>query len=75
MLRQLERIGLSDIPANRKYIHDHLISVLNDPNNIVKNEGGCQLRESLLMGPNGGVKLQTVWEDSKLITVFVLGGH
>ena len=74
MLRQLQRIGLHDTPANRAYIEEHLTMVLNDPNNIVAVRNGRTIRESLLMGPNGGCKLQTIWEGSKLLTVYIFGG-
>jgi hypothetical protein len=31
-------------------------------------------RDFTLMGPQGGVKLQSIWEGNKLITFFVYGG-
>lgn len=34
---------------------------------------GRVLRESMLMGPAGGVKMQTVWEGNNLITVILYG--
>jgi len=74
MLRQLQRIGLHDTPENRAYIEAHLTRVLNDPNNIVEVRNGRTIRESLLMGPNGGCKLQTIWEGNKLLTVYIFGG-
>ncbi len=74
MLRQLQRIGLNDTPANREYIEQHLTMVLNDPNNIVEVRNGRTIRESLLMGPKGGCKLVTIWEGNKLLTVYILGG-
>lgn len=73
MLQQMEPIGLSDTPINRLIVEEHLQNVVRNPNNIVRNQGERQTRESLLMGPNGGVKLQTVWENDKLITINVFG--
>lgn len=32
-------------------------------------------RESLLMGPYGGVKLKTIWDGYRLLTIIVEGGH
>ncbi len=75
MLRQLESIGLPDSAATRRLLSDHLTEVLNNPSNIVRiQENGRIVRESLLMGPKGGVKLETVWERNKLITVHIYGG-
>jgi hypothetical protein len=73
MLRQLERVGLPDTFANRRLITEHLATVLNDVSNIVQAQGGRVVRESLLMGPRGAVKLETVWEGAKLITIKVFG--
>lgn len=73
MLAELHRIGLTDSPGNRAYIEKHLEQVYNDPTSVVAiQENGRVVRESLLMGPNGGVKLHTVWEGARLITVKVL---
>ena len=75
MLRQLESIGLPDSAATRRLLSDHLTEVLNNPSNIVRiQENRRIVRESLLMGPKGGVKLETVWERNKLITVHIYGG-
>lgn len=69
MRAQLARIGLPDNATTRRYLQDHLESVLNDPANIKTVQTNKRiLRESLLMGPRGGLKFETVWEDDKLIT-------
>ena len=73
MLAQMERIGLPDNPTNRAILFDHLVNVSHDASNIINNNAGRVTRESLLMGPTGGVKLKTVWEGEKLITIFVNG--
>jgi RHS repeat-associated protein len=73
MLAQLERIGLHDTPASRQYFTEHLTTVLNNPSSIAMQSNGRVVRESLLTGPNGCVKLETVWEGSKLITGKILG--
>lgn len=74
MLQQLESIGLSDTAVTRNFVTDHLTKVLNDSSNIVKiQENGCVVRESLLMGPQGGLKLESVWEANKLITMVLHG--
>jgi RHS repeat-associated protein len=74
MLAELRRIGLHDTSDSRSYLRTHLGRVLNDSSSIVSNSGGRTVRESFLMGPAGGVKLESVWEGSKLITVKVFGG-
>ena len=69
MLRQLNRIGFHDSAVNRQYLSDHLKGVLNDPASVLRvDQGGRVVRESLLMGPQGGVKLETIWEGDRLIT-------
>ena len=76
MLRQLQRIGIFDTAANRAYLKQHLNEVLKDPSNIILRQSNNRVvRESLLMGPNGGVKVVSVWEGRKLITVMIYGGR
>ena len=76
MLRQMERIGLRDTPATRSYLEKHLTEVLNEPSLIAGySRDGTVFRESLLMGPGGGVKLETIWRGDQLITIKVKGTH
>ncbi len=75
MLRQLERIGLHDTPANRQLMAKHFQDVLNDASNIAgTGRGGTTIRESLLMGPNGAVKIVSYWDGNVLRTFKLLGG-
>jgi RHS repeat-associated protein len=75
MLRQIQRIGLSDNAVTRQYLTDHFAEVVNSTSNVVKTrENGRVLRESLLMGPNGALKVESIWEGTKLITMKLLGG-
>src|SRR5262249_2474921 len=71
MRDQLERIGLHDTPAARQYVADQIQKVFAQPGIMQAN--GRVLRESMLMGPSGGVKMQTIWEGSNLITVILFG--
>lgn len=72
MFYKLRSIGLNDMSGWRDYVSQHLDNVLNDPDNIVRvQENGRAVRESLLWGPLGAVKLETVWEAEKLITFYV----
>lgn len=74
MLRQLESIGIFDNAAGRAYVHKHLENAYSTTMGIVQ-ENGRVLRESLLMGPNGALKVESIWDDSRLITVKLIGGN
>jgi RHS repeat-associated protein len=73
MLRQLERVGIFDNAAGRSLLNSHLESVYSGTKGILQ-ANGRYLRESLLMGPRGGLKVESIWEGNKLITVKLLGG-
>ena len=73
MLRQLNRIGIFDNEAGRSYITGKITEAYYSAQPILL-EGGRALKEILVMGPNGGVKIETIWEGAKLITVKILGG-
>ena len=75
MLRQMERIGFPESQGTRTYLADHLKKALNDPTSVLRTqENGRVVRESLLNGPRGTVKVESIWEDAKLITVKIFGG-
>ncbi|EFK56015.1 RHS repeat-associated core domain-containing protein [Sphingobacterium spiritivorum] len=73
MLRQLESVGIFDNAAGRSYLNSHLQGVYNSSKGILQSNGRY-LRESLLMGPNGGIKVESIWDGNRLITVKLLGG-
>lgn len=76
MQRSLEKIGLGDSKNSRAYLIKELNKVLNDPSNIKEiQETGRVVRESLLTGSDGIIKMQTVWEDTKLITIELFGNN
>jgi len=76
MLAQLQRVGLPDSPATREFLKSHLDSILNNATTIVRTQAnGRIVRESLIMGPRGALKLETVWEGAKLITGNFFGGY
>ncbi|WP_196602046.1 hypothetical protein [Pectinatus frisingensis] len=53
----------------------NLIEAFNNPASILKTqENGRVVRESLLSGPNGVIKVESVWDGSKLITATLFGG-
>ncbi len=74
MLCQMQRIGLPDNPLTREVLQKHFSEVLNNPRNISQIlPNGRVVRESLLMGPRGGVKVESIWAGNRLITVKLLG--
>lgn len=75
MERQLNSIGIFDDPFGRKLVLDNLSDSFDNPSSILKTqENGRIVRESLLSGPNGVLKVESVWEREKLITVKLYGG-
>jgi RHS repeat-associated protein len=75
MLRQLQRIGIGDTPAMRAYVESHFQQVFADAESVVSRVGSRATRESLLMGPFGGLKIESFWEDNKLISFLLFGGR
>jgi hypothetical protein len=73
MLRQLQSVGIFDNVAGRSILNSHFETVYNSTKGILQSNGRY-LRESLLMGPNGGLKVESIWQGNKLITVKLLGG-
>jgi len=86
MAAELRRIGIHDTTTNRTMLQGHFNSVLNNTNNIIGTQARsykvngqtfsytATIRESFLMGPNGGVKLLSEWDGSRLLTVIIKGG-
>lgn len=91
MQTELQKIGIHDTASGREYISNHLDDVLKDSSNISNIETRSYVakelpgkpvveytattRESLLMGPGGAVKVESVWDGNRLITVVVKGGN
>jgi hypothetical protein len=75
MLRLLESIGIFDTPENRDYILNYLENVFYDETNIIETQAdGRMIKDSLLMGKQGGLRMQTVWSEDILITFFLKKG-
>jgi len=67
-------VGIHDNVAGRRILTNALNTVLNDPTNVTRiQQNGRVVRESLLSGPNGILKMETVWEGSRLITINLFG--
>lgn len=60
------------ISLNDQVYHYHLRNVYKIPG--ILQDNGRFMRESLLMGPNGGLNVQSIWENNRLITVELFGG-
>lgn len=74
MQRQLNRIGIYDNAEGRNIVQGHLENAFKNTTNGILQDNGRMLKESLLTGPNGIVKVQSVWEGNKLITIEIFGG-
>ncbi|MBC1990222.1 hypothetical protein HCJ21_12975 [Listeria seeligeri] len=90
MQSELSKIGIYDTPSSRELLNNHLKNVVNDSSNILKTESRSYIakelpgtptvnytatvRESFLKGPNGGVKIESVWDGDRLLTIIVKGG-
>ncbi|WP_368294546.1 hypothetical protein [Dehalobacter sp. TBBPA1] len=75
MERQLNSIGIFDNAAGRNIVLDNLTKAYNNPSSILEvQQNGRVVRESLIAGPNGFVKAESIWDGSKLITVTLFGG-
>ena len=72
--RKVNSIGIYDNENGKKIILDALSRTLNDKTSIKESlRDGRTLRESLLVGPQGVLKMETIWDGEKLITVKILG--
>ena len=68
--RQLARIGIHDTAKGRRLISDHLQGVVNDSSSVVRKFSKkikgmvkeFEVRESLLKGPGGFLKLESTFE-------------
>ena len=73
MERQLNRIGIYDNADGRSYLTQHLHESYANPSNATTQANGRILKESLLSGPNGVVKMNSIWEGNRLITIEIFG--
>lgn len=75
MLAQLQRIGIFDTAANRAFLQTYFNNVLRNSKNIITTQAnGTVVRDSLLMGPNGGLKVVSFWQENRLISFILYGG-
>jgi RHS repeat-associated protein/uncharacterized repeat protein (TIGR01451 family) len=74
MASELSRIGIGDTPMGASYLEDQLTAAYSDTTNVVGDvsTGGRTVKESLLMGPGGALKMRSVWDGQRLITVILM---
>lgn len=91
MKTELSKIGIQDTTSGRQYLTEHLNNALNDSSNIrnIENrtyiakelpgtpvvEYTATVKESLLMGPGGGLVVESIWDGNRLLTVILKGGQ
>lgn len=75
MLRQLESIGIYDTVENRDYLLSHIETSFFDSINVIRRQRDSRIiKDSLLMGPRGTLRMETIWQGDKLITFFLKSG-
>lgn len=75
MLRLLESVGIFDTAENRNYLLNYLENIFYDETNIIEIQTDKRvIKDSLLIGKQGALRMQTVWSDDKLITFFIKKG-
>ena len=75
MAKQLSNIGIEDTPEGRQYLQEEFTKAFNNPNSVATvQENGRVVRDFLLAGPKGFLKVESVWEGNRLITAMLYGG-
>lgn len=76
MKATLWRIWIFDTSQGRTLLYEHLTRVLNTNGNIISISGqagraGRVTKQSLLKGPFGFARVESIWEGDKLITLWI----
>jgi hypothetical protein len=74
MEKTLSSIGIFDNRIGRELVQEHLIATFRNSNNVkTVNTKGFVVKESLLMGPRGGVLIESIWNENEgeLISVIL----
>lgn len=75
MLRLLESIGIYDTIENRHYMVSQIEAAFYDSTNIIRTQlDGRIVKDALLIGKRGALRMETVWQNNKLITIFLKSG-
>ncbi|MBL8183412.1 MAG: RHS repeat-associated core domain-containing protein [Blastocatellia bacterium] len=72
MQQQLGRIGIFDDAAGRAHVGQTFKANFSSSAGTLQTNGRI-MREGLIMGPNGGLKFQTVWDGNRLVTMNFFG--
>lgn len=75
MERSLNSIGILDNSEGREYMTQQINDAFNNINSGIKQANGRISVETLASGPNGLLKMQTIWEGNKLITINLFGSN
>jgi RHS repeat-associated protein len=72
MLELMNRIGIPDTPLNRQGMAEHFRAAFNAGGTFQDSGSLAQqmrtVHQSILIGPNGTALIESVWEQSRLIT-------
>ena len=68
MLRQLEAVGINDTASMRRYVMNAIMRSARDP--LLAGE---RVKDTLLVGSRGLLKLETVWNKDRIVTFFLYG--
>lgn len=67
---QLNSIGIFDDAKGKKLVLDNLSDAFDNPSSIIKTQGnGRVVRKSILTGPSGVLKIESLWDAERLITI------
>lgn len=67
--------GSATTKARHSVLSRHFGQVLNDPSNVVEVlESGVTVRQSLLMGPRGAVRITSRWDGDRLLSAITEAG-
>jgi len=72
MYRKLKSIGIFDNDAGNEYLKSKLKDAYTNSHGIVQPNGRI-IRESILGGPNGALKMESIWDGNKLVTIYLYG--
>jgi hypothetical protein len=61
MLKQLQSVGIYDDKVGGSLLKNHLKNVYRDTQGVLQSNSRYS-RESVLMGPNGALKVKSIWE-------------
>ena len=70
LLDQVQSIGINDTPKGRQYMLEQIMEIPDTVSELATRNK----YSSLLFGPSGIRQMDTIWENGKLITIYIYGG-